>query len=78
MKNNTIGRDELYELIWSKPATQIAKDYGITDIGLGKVRSKLLISKPRVGYWQQKWVVCAFQGNEDREKHLLSLEGKTT
>jgi hypothetical protein len=52
MKNNTIGRDELYELIWSKPATQIAKDYGITDIGLGKVRSKLLISKPRVGYWQ--------------------------
>jgi len=47
-------RNKLYDEIWEKPATQVAKEYGISDVGLGKVCRQLNIPKPERGYWRRK------------------------
>lgn len=49
----TVSREELYELVWSKPATQLAQEYGVSDVGLAKVCKKLEVPRPAVGYWQR-------------------------
>jgi hypothetical protein len=46
-----IRRDELYQKVWSKPMTTLAKGYGISDVSLGKICKKLNIPKPEAGYW---------------------------
>jgi hypothetical protein len=47
----TLSREDLYELVWSKPMLELAKDFGISDRGLAK-RCKLLgIPVPGRGYW---------------------------
>ncbi|MFN7992009.1 MAG: hypothetical protein U0Q18_00295 [Bryobacteraceae bacterium] len=47
-------RNKLYNEIWEKPATQVAMEYGISDVGLGKVCRQLNIPKPERGYWRRK------------------------
>lgn len=32
----TLSREDLYELAWSKPISELAKDFGISDVGLAK------------------------------------------
>jgi len=49
-----IGRQELYDLVWSKPVVKIAKDLGISDVAVGKICKKLNIPKPGLGYWAKK------------------------
>lgn len=44
-------REEFYELIWSKPATQIAADVGCSDVLIAKICKSYRIPKPPVGYW---------------------------
>jgi hypothetical protein len=55
MKDNSIKltREELYKRVWSTPATKLAKEFGISDVALGKICKKLSIPKPYPGYWQQ-------------------------
>ena len=50
----TISREELYKLVWSKPVVEIAKDFGISDVAIGKICKKLNIPKPGLGYWAKK------------------------
>ncbi|MBC8374662.1 MAG: hypothetical protein H8E26_01385 [FCB group bacterium] len=50
----TISRQELYNLVWSKPVVQIAKDFGISDVAVAKICKKLNIPKPGLGYWAKK------------------------
>jgi hypothetical protein len=45
---------ELYDLVWSKPVVEIAKDFGISDVAIGKICKKLNIPKPGLGYWAKK------------------------
>lgn len=47
-------RNKLYNEIWEKPATQVAKEFGISDVGFGKVCRQLNIPKPERGYWRRK------------------------
>lgn len=47
-----ITREELYKLVWSKPITVLAKEFGMSDVGLAKVCKKLSVPKPYRGYWQ--------------------------
>jgi hypothetical protein len=44
-------RDELYELVWSKPVTHVAKDYGVSDVAIRKICKKHDIPLPPLGYW---------------------------
>jgi hypothetical protein len=32
----TLSREDLYELIWSKPMVEIARDLGMSDVALAK------------------------------------------
>ena len=48
-----ITRNELYEQVWSKPMTLLAKEYGVSDVGLSKICKKLNIPRPPVGYWSK-------------------------
>lgn len=51
MKNLT--REQLYDLLWAKPATEIAKELGVSDVWVGKVCKRANIPKPALGYWQK-------------------------
>lgn len=50
----TLTRSELYELIWSHPRTSLAKDFGISDVAIGKHCARLNIPGPPPGYWARK------------------------
>ena len=49
--SDTFTRQELFDLVWSAPTRTVAKQLGISDVGLAKAcrRANLLLS-PR-GYW---------------------------
>ncbi|MDX8406216.1 MAG: hypothetical protein R8K50_08730 [Mariprofundus sp.] len=55
MRNNgrTLSREELYDLIWTMPTTKLAKELGISDVGLGKICKRLEVPKPPLGYWRK-------------------------
>lgn len=47
----TLSRQDLYELAWSKPIVELAKDFGLSDVALAKRCRKLGIPIPGRGYW---------------------------
>lgn len=49
-----IKRKELYKLVWQKPMTRLARDYGLSDVGLAKLCRRHNIPRPPRGYWAQK------------------------
>lgn len=49
----TLTREELYELVWSKPVIHIAKEYGFSDNGIRKICKKHDIPLPKSGYWSK-------------------------
>ena len=46
-----LTREELYEKVWSAPATQVAAELRISDVALAKHCRKLNVPKPSPGYW---------------------------
>ena len=53
MKNITFNRTKLYNELWEKPMTQIAKNYKINVYQLTKVCDELEIPRPESGYWSK-------------------------
>ena len=59
-----VSREELYELVWSKPMTHLALELGISDVMIGKLCKQLDVPRPPRGYWmgltsekkKHKWV----------------------
>lgn len=49
-----IVRQALYDLVWSKAKTLVAKDLGISDVALGKICKKANIPVPPRGYWRMR------------------------
>jgi hypothetical protein len=47
----TLSREELYELVWSKPIVELAKDFGLSDVALAKRCRRLAVPVPGRGYW---------------------------
>ncbi|MCC7334615.1 MAG: hypothetical protein IT422_05945 [Pirellulaceae bacterium] len=47
----TFTRQEFYDLVWSAPATQLAKELGCSDVMIGKVCKAFDVPKPYSGYW---------------------------
>lgn len=52
--SRTFTRDEFYELVWSKPMTQLAKDFALSDVALHKICRKHGIPNPPLGWWAKK------------------------
>lgn len=48
-----LTREELYERVWTTPATKLAAELGISDVGLGKICKRMRIPKPPLGYWRR-------------------------
>lgn len=53
MKEKFLSREELYQKIWEKPTTKLAKELGISDVALGKICRKLNVPKPPPGHWSK-------------------------
>lgn len=46
-----LTRKELYERVWSQPMRTLAKEFGLSDVGLKKTCKRYDIPTPGVGYW---------------------------
>ena len=53
------SKEELQELIWVKPTTQLAKDFGISDKAIEKWCKAYGIQKPPRGYWAKQQSIQA-------------------
>ncbi|MBW9334616.1 hypothetical protein FEE59_13960 [Herbaspirillum sp. RU 5E] len=54
MPGQRVSRSELYDLVWSEPASKLAKRFGISDVMLAKVCRGSNIPKPGLGYWAKQ------------------------
>ena len=50
---NKLSRQELYDMVWSKPMTTLAKEFNLSDNGLRKICKKNDIPMPKVGHWEK-------------------------
>lgn len=48
-----LSREQLYELVWSKPMREAAADVGISDVGLKKRCRSQAVPVPPQGYWNK-------------------------
>ena len=49
--STSIRRSELYKEVWTTPIHQLAKKYGLSDVGLAKICKRYNIPLPSRGYW---------------------------
>ena len=49
--SKTFTRKELYELVLSKPMSELAKVFEMSDVGLKKICKAAYIPTPPLGYW---------------------------
>jgi len=55
--------DRLRELVWSKPMTQLGKDFGVSDVAVKKRCKSLGIRVPPIGYWLRSGVSVLEDGS---------------
>lgn len=46
-----VSREQLYEAVWSKPATHLAAQFGVSDSFLARICKRLRVPRPQPGYW---------------------------
>lgn len=51
MPDKQLSRKALYEQVWSVPASRLATDFGLSDVGLAKLCKRHQIPRPPRGYW---------------------------
>ena len=51
MRDSDPSREELFALVWERPATEVARELGISDVALGKLCRRPQVLKPPRGYW---------------------------
>lgn len=47
----TLSRSELYELVWSKPVTEVGRSIGLSDVAVAKRCREVQVPVPPRGYW---------------------------
>ena len=82
---------DLYEAVWNKPVRTLAKEWGLSDVGLAKVCRRYDIPLPPLGHWAKVAVgrgmrrppltgnpdvQITFDGNPSLKKTQLSEQGK--
>jgi hypothetical protein len=53
-KSVTLGREELYALVWATPISRLSAQYGLSGNGLAKICRRLDVPYPPRGYWARK------------------------
>ena len=46
-----LTREQLYDLVWVKPMTKVAKELGISDVMLARICAQKDVPRPPRGYW---------------------------
>lgn len=46
-----LSNEELLKLVWTKPTTELAKDFGVSDVAISKRCRANGLRKPPVGFW---------------------------
>lgn len=79
-----LSREELFELVWSKPVQQVAKELGVSDKAVAKRAAVIGVPVPPRGFWTRKHLGKEFGAPtlppppEDytarREKEAVALE----
>lgn len=54
----TLSRQALYDAVWSKPRTELAKEFGISNVAISKHCKRERIPVPPVGHWAKKRAGC--------------------
>lgn len=49
-----VTKESLSHLVWSKPTTHVAKEFGVSDKAIEKLCVKLGVEKPPRGYWAKQ------------------------
>lgn len=49
-----VTREELFREVWARPVTQVAADYGVSNVALKKICKRHCIPVPGRGHWQRK------------------------
>src|SRR5262245_33537923 len=49
-----LTRRAMYDLVWSKPMTKVAEEFGISDVALKKTFDRHRVPTPSRGYWAKK------------------------
>src|SRR5713101_8807832 len=47
-------RADLYALVWEKPVTHVAREFGMSDAAIRKIGVKHGIPTPSLGYWAKR------------------------
>lgn len=47
----TLSREELHNMVWMKPVTKWAKEFGLSDVGFAKICRKFNVPLPGRGHW---------------------------
>ncbi|GAA4466901.1 hypothetical protein GCM10023093_21780 [Nemorincola caseinilytica] len=56
MKQVTISRKDLYDLVWKEPMKTLARKYNVSDAGLRNICNNMSIPFPKAGHWEKiKW-----------------------
>jgi hypothetical protein len=50
----TLTRQQLYDRVWAEPVDTVANEFGLSNVGLGKVCRRHNIPVPPRGYWARK------------------------
>ncbi len=53
-RTHRFTRQELYDLVWSEPMVQLAKKFGLSDVGLSKACRRIAVPVPERGYWARR------------------------
>lgn len=69
-----ITREELYELVWSKPMLQVASQFEVSSSYMARICAALNVPRPEPGYWAKKAVGKA----PPQESLLDALPGELT
>lgn len=48
-----MSRAKLYDLVWSKPLTDVARAFGVRDLHVARACDRYDIARPRAGHWQK-------------------------
>lgn len=48
-----LSREALYIKVWETPTVKLAKEFGVSDVAIGKMCRRLEVPKPPLGYWRR-------------------------
>lgn len=75
-----IPKGELLDLIWSKPVSVLAKEFGVSPNGLSKICDRLDIARPPKGYWRSTIIAARVQKpqNITDPEQIVQIGGRSS